>query len=76
MIPWECKLKIMLNSVFFNLSLTGTRSCAEIRVSAACWLAPRKLHRYITNGAKMYVLSADEALMAIIKAIPVPIQGD
>lgn len=35
----------------------------------------RELHRYITYGAKTYVLSADEALMAIRKVILVRIQG-
>ncbi len=37
-------------------------------------LRSKELHRYITNVAKMYVLSADEALMAIRKVIPVRIQ--
>ncbi len=36
---------------------------------------PRELHMYITNEAKMYVLSADEALMAISKTVLVRIQG-
>ncbi len=35
----------------------------------------REPHGYITNGARMYVLSADEALMAISQVIPVRIQG-
>lgn len=36
---------------------------------------PGQLHSYITYGAKMYVLSADEALITIRKVIPVRVKG-
>jgi hypothetical protein len=63
----------MLNRVFFNLSLTGIRSCAEIHVSAACWLACKRTSQVHYQWGKdaaatLVFLSAEEFDSIVVPA--------